>query len=61
MEEMKNGYDHSEDTGADGRTILKWTVINSCEGVDWVQLLQNRVQWREIMNTVMNFDQVSDC
>jgi hypothetical protein len=25
-----------------------------CEGVDWIHLAQNRVQWCAIVNTVMN-------
>jgi hypothetical protein len=24
------------------------------EGVDWIQLTQTRVQWRDLVNTVMN-------
>jgi hypothetical protein len=25
-----------------------------CEGVDWFHLIQDRVQWRALVNTVMN-------
>jgi len=25
-----------------------------CEGVDWMHLAQDRDQWRDFMNTVMN-------
>jgi hypothetical protein len=26
-----------------------------CDGVDWVDLVQDRDQWRVLVNTVMNF------
>jgi len=26
-----------------------------CEGVDWMQLGQDRVHWPAVVNTVMNF------
>jgi len=25
------------------------------EGVDWIRLVHGRVQWRALMNTVMNY------
>jgi hypothetical protein len=44
-----------------GRSRHKWednikidlTEIGS-EGVDWIQLARDRVQWRAFVNTVMN-------
>jgi hypothetical protein len=26
-----------------------------CDGVDWIELAQDRDQWRVLVNTVMNF------
>jgi hypothetical protein len=37
---------------ANTRPHLKETV---CEGVDWIQLAQDRVYWRDLANTVTNF------
>jgi hypothetical protein len=36
----------------DGRIILKWILV--CEGVDWINLVRDRVEWRTAVNTVMN-------
>jgi hypothetical protein len=43
---------HLEDLSVDGRIILTalWW-----EDVDWINLAQNRVQWRDDMNVTMNF------
>jgi hypothetical protein len=27
-----------------------------CEGMDWIQLVQNRFQWRPVVNTVMSIN-----
>jgi hypothetical protein len=45
--------DHLEDPGVDGRIILKW-IFERLEGVDWVDLAQNRDRWRAFVYTVMN-------
>jgi hypothetical protein len=39
-----------------GIITLKWVLKEEidCEGVDWVQLGQDRVKWRALVNTVMN-------
>jgi hypothetical protein len=26
-----------------------------CEGIDWMDLVQDRERWRTLVNTVMNF------
>jgi hypothetical protein len=44
------------DPGVDGRIILrwffrKWDVVL----MDWVELAQDRVRWRALVNAVMNF------
>jgi hypothetical protein len=49
-ERQKEG-DHWEDHGVGGWTILKrigW------DDMDWVDLSQDRNQWRTLVNTVMN-------
>jgi len=39
----------------DGRLILKWNLKKwSCKGVDWIHLTHDTVQWRDLVNTVMN-------
>jgi hypothetical protein len=44
--------DHFEDKGVDGITIdLRETGWGN---VEWVQLAQDRDQWRALVNTVMN-------
>jgi hypothetical protein len=50
------GRDHSEDLGVDGRIILEWILREiRWEAVDWMHLAQDRVQWRDLVNTVMKF------
>jgi hypothetical protein len=41
-----------EKLGRNGRTILKW--ILKCEGVDWIHVAQDRVQWQNLVNIVTN-------
>ena len=43
--------DHLEDTGLDGRIILKW---NFRRGVEWIDLAQDRDRWRAPLNAVRN-------
>jgi hypothetical protein len=51
-----------EDTGVDGRIILKWifdiifTFIFDkwAGGVDWFDLAQDRASWWAVVNAVMN-------
>jgi hypothetical protein len=44
---------HSKDV--DGRIILEWILKKIWwEGVDWMNLAQERDQWRALVNTVMN-------
>jgi len=47
--------DHLEDTGLDGRIILrcifrKWDV----GGMDWVELAQDRDRWPALVDVVVN-------
>jgi hypothetical protein len=41
LENLK-GRDYSEDLGVDGRNVV------------WMHLVQDRDQWRAVVNTVMN-------
>jgi hypothetical protein len=46
--ESEKERDHSEDQDIGGWTILKW------DGRDWIELAQDRDQWRALVYTVMN-------
>jgi hypothetical protein len=51
--ESQKGRDHWEDQGVGGRTILK-LILEREDGMDWIDLAQDRDQCRTLMNTVMN-------
>jgi hypothetical protein len=44
-----------EDLGVDGRKILKRVFRKWEEGIGCINLAQNRVKWRALVNTVMKF------
>jgi hypothetical protein len=47
--------DHYEDTGLDGRIILRRIFRESdVGGMDWIGLAQDRDRWRTLVNAVMN-------
>jgi hypothetical protein len=46
--------DHWEDLDVGGWTILKWILEIGWDGMDWIDLAQDRDQWRALVNTVMN-------
>jgi len=49
------GRDHSEDLGIDGKIMLEWILEKGgLECVDWMHLVQDRDQWRALVNTVIN-------
>jgi hypothetical protein len=52
LEHLK-GRHNSEDSDVDGRIILKW-ILKKRESVDWIQLAQDRGQWRATVYTIMN-------
>ena len=43
-----------EDLGVDGRIILRWIFRNWDEGMDWIDMAQDRDRWQALVNTVMN-------
>jgi hypothetical protein len=48
--------EHKEDLDVGGRTIIKWILRDvGWDGMDMIDLAQNRDQWRALVNTVMNF------
>jgi hypothetical protein len=45
--------DDLEDLGID--RILKWILNISCDGVNWINLFQDKNKWWPLTNMVMNF------
>jgi hypothetical protein len=47
---------HVEDTGVDGRKILKWIFKKEVgwEDMDWIDLAQHRDRWLALVSVVMN-------
>ena len=43
-----------EDPGLDGRIILEWILEKWDEGMDWIDLAQDRDRWRAVVNAVTN-------
>jgi hypothetical protein len=43
-----------EDPGVEGRIILKWIFERLDGGIDWIDVAQDRVMWRALVNAVMN-------
>jgi hypothetical protein len=49
------GRDHKENPKVCGRIILKWSLERyDGGGMDWINLAQDRDQWRALVNTIMN-------
>jgi hypothetical protein len=50
------GIDHSEHLGVQGKIIIIKYILGKQGGrvVDWMYLIQDRDQWRGLVNTVMN-------
>jgi hypothetical protein len=49
--EIQKERDHWEDKDVGGWTILKWI---GWDGMDWIDLAQDRSQWSVLMNTVLS-------
>ena len=46
--------DHLEDSGVDGRLILRWVFKKwDGRGMDWIELAQDRDRWRPLVSAVM--------
>jgi hypothetical protein len=43
-----------EDTGVDGRIILKWIFKKWDGGMDRIDMAQDRDRWRAVVSAVMN-------
>jgi hypothetical protein len=41
------------DACVDGGIILKW-IFKQWDGMDWIELAQDRDRWRALVNAVMN-------
>ena len=41
------GRYHLENSGVDGRIILKWTIMKWDGGMDYIDMAQNRDRWWE--------------
>jgi hypothetical protein len=53
--ESQKERDHWEDKDVGGWTILKWILREiGRDGVDWMDMAQDRDQWRALVNTVLN-------
>ena len=44
--------DHLEDPGVDGRIILKWVLEKLDQGMDWIDLAQDKDSRRALVNAV---------
>jgi hypothetical protein len=48
------GRDHLQDPGIDGRIIRGGIFNMGCEGMDWIDVGQERNRWRALVTAVMN-------
>ena len=47
------GSYHLEDLGVNGRIILKWSLKNVSEGLDWVNLSKDKDKWCAVVNSFL--------
>jgi len=47
--------DHLEDPDVDGSIISRWIFRKWDEGVEWIDLTEDRERWRTLVNAVMKF------
>jgi hypothetical protein len=50
--ESQKVIDHWQDQDVGGWKILK-CFLERCDGMDWIDLAEDRDQWRALLNTVM--------
>jgi hypothetical protein len=48
-----------EDSGVDGRKILKLSFKKWDRSMDWIDLTQDRDTWQALANAVINFQGIS--
>ena len=46
--------DHLEDPGVNGMAMLKWICNKLDDGIDWIDLAEDRDRWGALVNAVMN-------
>jgi hypothetical protein len=51
--EIQKEGEHWEDQDVGGWAILKW-ILERAGGIDWIDLAQDRDQWRALVNAVMS-------
>jgi hypothetical protein len=51
--ESQKERDHWEDQDVGGWTILGW-ILERLDDVNWIDVAQDRDQWRALLNTVLN-------
>jgi hypothetical protein len=52
--ESQKERDHKEYQDVVGWTILRWILEIGWDGMDCIDLAQNRDRWRAVVNTVMS-------
>ena len=46
---------HFQNTGINGRIVLKWIFGKRESGMDWINLTRNTDRWWDLGNEEMNF------
>jgi hypothetical protein len=53
--QYRRGRERLEDLGVDGSIVLKLIFKKWDEGMDWIDIVADRVRWRDLVSAVMNF------